>query len=122
MYLQLYRLTLYYTHTYQLNKCYNNFYLDIPDFFLIGLHAEPDPTNTSLELNALVHVYDSSTMRFQNKNGVLLGDFNADCTYLSNTKYNQLQLVNDPRFTWLLDQDTTTTSTVCAYDRLVIYR
>ena len=91
----------------------------IPDFFLTGLHAEPGSEVTSIELNALVGVYNRSTIRFQTTSGVLLGDFNADCSYLSNARYNRLDLVTDPRFTWLIDSDTTTGNTVCAYDRSV---
>ena len=86
---------------------------------MTGLHAQPETRNTSIELNALVGVYDKTTVRFGTVNGVLLGDFNADCQYLSNARYRQLELVTDPRFTWLIDEDTTTGSSVCAYDRLV---
>ena len=89
----------------------------IPDFFLTGLHAQPNNVNTSVELNALVGVYNQTSALLGTTNGVLLGDFNADCQYLSNSRYNQLRLVTDGRFTWLLDKDTTTTNTVCAYDR-----
>ena len=89
----------------------------IPDFFLTGLHAEPGTEVTSVELNALVEVYNISTVRFKTNSGVLLGDFNADCQYLSNARYSRLKLVTDSRFTWLIDEDTTTGSTVCAYDR-----
>ena len=91
----------------------------IPDFFLTGLHAEPGQSATPKELNALVKVYDNTTVKFQTNNGVLLGDFNADCDYLSIATYSQLNLVKDSRFTWLINEDTTTGSTACAYDRLV---
>ena len=52
-------------------------------------------------------------------NGIILGDLNADCSYLSRTRYNQLDLVLDTRFMWLIDSsvDTTTKSSDCAYDR-----
>ena len=73
--------------------------------------------NTAVELNALVGVYNLTSDLLQTNNGVLLGDFNADCQYLSNTRYRQLKLVTDNRFTWLLDEDTTTGNSVCAYDR-----
>ena len=50
-----------------------------------------------------------------------MGDFNADCSYLSQKRYNMLELVTDLRFTWLLDTDvdTTTKNSNCAYDRCV---
>ena len=84
----------------------------IPDFFPTGLHAEPETNATSRELNALVDVYDQASALFQTNSGVLLGDFNADCQYLSNTRYKRLILVTDDRFTWLLNEDSTTGSTV----------
>ena len=51
----------------------------------------------------------------------MLGDFNADCSYLSQRRYNTLLLANDSRFTWLLDTDidSTTGNSNCAYDRCV---
>ena len=91
----------------------------IPDFFLTGLHTEPGKSATAKELSALVEVYNYATVSFQTNNGVLLGDFNADCQYLSMARYSRLELVTDSRFTWLISEDTTTGSTVCAYDRLV---
>ena len=94
-------------------------YTGIPDFFLTGLHAEPGTNATFKELNALVDVYNNATVRFQTDNGVLFGDFNADCQYLSIARYGRLDLVKDSRFSWLISEDTTTGSTVCAYDRLV---
>ena len=51
----------------------------------------------------------------------MLGDFNADCSYLSQRRYNTLLLATDSRFTWLLDTDidSTTGNSDCAYDRCV---
>jgi hypothetical protein len=94
-----------------------SFFTGIPDFFLTGLHAEPNNVNTAVELNALVGVYNLTSDLLRTSNGVLLGDFNADCQYLSNARYSQLKLVTDGRFTWLLDEDTTASSSDCAYDR-----
>lgn len=50
----------------------------------------------------------------------MLGDFNADCSYVSAANRMVLQLWNDDQFEILIndDEDTTTsTSTDCAYDR-----
>ena len=51
-----------------------------------------------------------------------MGDLNADCSYLSNTKYNLLDLIIDTNYTWWINKlaDTTTSNSNCAYDRLVI--
>ena len=53
----------------------------------------------------------------------MLGDFNADCSYLSQRRYNTLLLATDSRFTWLLDTniDSTTGKSDCAYDRYVCW-
>ena len=93
--------------------------LGIPDFFLVGVHIKP--SDTVAELNALDDVYDQAASLFGTQNGALLGDFNADCSYLSKTRYLALDLVKDTRFTWLIgnDVDTTVARSDCSYDRYV---
>ena len=51
-----------------------------------------------------------------------MGDFNAGCTYFTASDMVTNRLKNDPRFLWLIgdDADSTTKSTVCAYDRFVV--
>lgn len=49
-----------------------------------------------------------------------MGDFNADCNYVSKKAWNNIRLRTDPKFIWLIgDQEDTTVkmSTNCAYDR-----
>lgn len=51
---------------------------------------------------------------------MLLGDFNADCAYLSRRARAKLQLVTDTNLHWLIADKTDTTvraSTTCSYDR-----
>lgn len=92
---------------------------DLPNFFLVGIHTKPD--DAFAEIDALSKVYDEAVNYFQTENGMILGDFNSDCTYLSMASYNALSLVTDTRFTWSLRPiDTTTTRTNCAYDRIVV--
>ena len=52
---------------------------------------------------------------------ILLGDFNADCSYLLDTDLAGLPIYNPAMFDWLIgfDVDTTTGTTDCAYDRYV---
>jgi len=86
----------------------------------VGIHIQPDDAYS--ELNALVGVYDKAVSYFgSNQNGIILGDFNAGCSYLSRAKESQLSLKNDPRFKWLIERDVKTTlgSSDCAYDRYV---
>ena len=49
----------------------------------------------------------------------MLGDFNADCSYVNKGEMRRLNLRVDSRFTWLIGdgEDTTVYKTNCAYDR-----
>ena len=89
----------------------------IPDIVLIGIHIKP--SDAEAELDALVKVYDEAVQQFSTFNVLLLGDMNADCSYISNRIYNRLNFTTDNRFIWMIDklQDTTVTGTHCAYDR-----
>ena len=86
----------------------------------MGVHIKP--SDAFDEMNALVDVYDELVNVFNTTSGVILGDMNADCRYLSKKKYKTLDLVTDPRFTWLIDStvDTTTSNSDCSYDRYII--
>jgi len=55
------------------------------------------------------------------QDALLLGDFNADCSYVSSTEWAGVALHNDDRFTWLIgdEVDTTVANSDCAYDRWV---
>ena len=81
----------------------------------MGIHTQP--SNTFAEINALLDVYEDAAEFYDTQNGIIMGDFNADCRYLSQSRYNELILVTDERFTWLIGSDTTTGATDCAYDR-----
>jgi len=71
------------------------------------------------ELNKLDDAFDQAAQHYDTHSGIILGDLNADCKYLSKTRYGELDLVTDNRFLWLIDSDadTTTKTTDCAYDR-----
>ena len=71
------------------------------------------------ELNQLIVAYNEAASHFGTEDALILGDLNADCTYLSQSRYEELNLVTDSRFKWLINttSDTTTTSSNCAYDR-----
>lgn len=94
-------------------------YIGLPEFFLIGTHIRP--SDAFAEINFLLPVYERVSEVFNTERGVILGDMNADCSWLSQTNYNMLALRNDQRFHWLIDSqdDTTTNSNDCSYDRLV---
>lgn len=86
-------------------------------FIVIGVHIRPSAVVA--ELNALVSVYEDATSHFNIQKALLMGDFNADCSYLSNIRFEGLTLTQDERFLWLIDEDSTVATSVCAYDRFV---
>ena len=49
----------------------------------------------------------------------MMGDFNADCGYMTVAKWETVTLRHDPRFTWIVPDamDTTVAGDSCAYDR-----
>lgn len=85
---------------------------------MIAIHTKP--TDTVAELSHLDDVFRVTSSQFSTQLGMILGDLNADCSYLSQTRYNTLDLVLNTSFTWWIgnDIDTTTGSSDCAYDRL----
>ena len=64
-------------------------------------------------------VNDAMETTVGSSNIMLMGDFNADCSYVSNSKKEQLVLRTKAKYHWLIgdDADTTTSATDCAYDR-----
>lgn len=91
-------------------------------FGLIGIHVKPD--DAVAEIDALKTVYDgwaAANPSLADKM-IIMGDLNADCSYVSNTAKNNLVLRTDNAFTWIVDDDddTTTSSSNCAYDRFIV--
>lgn len=90
---------------------------DLPPFFIIVIHTQP--TDTVREIDGLATVFDSASTYFSTNAGMILGDLNADCSYLSNIRNTELLLFTNPTFTWWINKDADTTSGAsdCAYDR-----
>ena len=91
----------------------------VPPFFIIASHTKP--TDAVSELNYLDEVFDEAQEAFSTDLGMIMGDLNADCSYVSNANYAQLDLIMDANFTWWIDKlaDTTTSNSNCAYDRYI---
>jgi len=90
------------------------------DFVLITIHTEPD--GTPQELSSLPLALDAARSRFGDETDfIMLGDMNADCSYLSGSEAESLALRN-ASFLWVVpdDADTTVKSTDCAYDRIIL--
>lgn len=82
----------------------------------VGVHLKPE--NVYNEFRALRTVID----QFKERSSlVLLGDFNADCSYLNNAKKKLLRENQFHGFQWLID-DRTETNLVqsCSYDRIIV--
>jgi len=89
---------------------------------LVPLHTTPKAVEQ--ELNALYDVFLDVSQRWQNRDMILLGDFNADCAFLTKKRLGELVLRTEAGFHWAIDDDEDTTvraSTHCAYDRIVLH-
>ena len=83
---------------------------------LVGIHVTP--RDVLGELSALGAVYREVTQRFQSKDVLLMGDFNADCSYYDARR--GFQYFDDPASLLLPDGvDTTIAQGQCAYDRIL---
>ena len=80
------------------------------------------PSRAPEELAALPAVYAHAVATFGVNESVLLGDFNADCSYLTASELAGLELYTSSTFSWLIDSgaDTTVSATDCAYDRVIV--
>eukprot|EP00004_Rigifila_ramosa_P013555 TRINITY_DN3019_c0_g1_i1.p1 TRINITY_DN3019_c0_g1~~TRINITY_DN3019_c0_g1_i1.p1 ORF type:complete len:320 (-),score=70.28 TRINITY_DN3019_c0_g1_i1:24-878(-) len=89
------------------------------EFVTGGIHVEP--ASADAEIAALVGVFDDAVARWNVPNIVIMGDFNADCSYLSQTALEANALYVDPRFHWLVPTgiDTTVGTGNCTYDRAI---
>jgi endonuclease/exonuclease/phosphatase family metal-dependent hydrolase len=85
------------------------------DFVLLVFHSDPD--ETPQELDDLPIVLNQSMEEYSDEEDfIILGDLNADCNYLKESDNVSLR-----EYIWLInDEDTTTKSTVCNYDRIII--
>ncbi|XP_006751757.1 deoxyribonuclease-1-like 1 [Leptonychotes weddellii] len=94
----------------------------LPSLVLVPLHTTPKAVEQ--ELNALYDVFLDVSQRWQNRDMILLGDFNADCASLTKKRLGELVLRTEAGFHWAIDDDEDTTvraSTHCAYDRIVLH-
>ncbi|XP_077993228.1 deoxyribonuclease-1-like [Glandiceps talaboti] len=92
----------------------------VEDFAIAAIHVDPDIAVQ--EIDSLTDVYDDIVKRWRLQDVLIAGDYNADCSYVKSSEWPYIRLRTDSRFTWLIedDDDTTVSSTHCAYDRLVV--
>jgi hypothetical protein len=92
----------------------------VGEFGYLGIHVKPEDAVN--EIDKLVDVYDSVSAMWGLTDFILGGDFNAGCSYVSSGDWVNIRLRTDSRFLWTIGDsiDTTSSSTNCPYDRLVL--
>jgi len=88
------------------------------DFALVTIHTDPD--TATQEINDLPKVVDDAKSKYPDEGDfIIMGDLNADCSYFKEN--GQSPLISSDYF-WIINNsvDTTTKSTDCTYDRIVI--
>uniref|UniRef100_A0AAY5EWW5 Deoxyribonuclease n=1 Tax=Electrophorus electricus TaxID=8005 RepID=A0AAY5EWW5_ELEEL len=89
------------------------------NFVLIPQHTSPDLAVH--EVDALHDVVLYTRQQWNTNDILLLGDFNAGCSYITANNWSKIRLYTNKSYHWLIPDsaDTTTTDTVCPYDRIV---
>ena len=88
------------------------------DFVLITIHTDPD--TATQEINYLPKVLEDAKIKYLSEGDfVIMGDLNADCNYF---KENSQSPLRNNEYYWIINNsvDTTTKSTNCTYDRIII--
>jgi hypothetical protein len=90
------------------------------EILFFGLHAKPEKVVS--ELNQLDDVIEEVRASENLDKVIAIGDFNAGCSYLSESAYNALDLTTKG-YNWVIpySADTNVASSQCAYDRILTY-
>ncbi|XP_056156873.1 deoxyribonuclease 1 like 4, tandem duplicate 1 [Lampris incognitus] len=94
----------------------------LKDLVLIPVHTKPDDSDR--ELDELYDVFQDVKRKWRTDNIMILGDFNADGSYLSKKDMRDLRIRKDKNFHWLIGDDVDTTASTRndhTYDRIVVY-
>lgn len=89
------------------------------DFVLINIHAKP--TDATAEIDHLDDVVVDAKIQFDSeKDYIVLGDLNADCSYFKEEK-DSTDLETGAYF-WIINDaaDTTVGTNDCTYDRIIV--
>ncbi|XP_069499318.1 deoxyribonuclease gamma-like isoform X1 [Ambystoma mexicanum] len=94
----------------------------LKDFALIPVHTTP--LDSVKEIDELYDVFLAVKEKWKMQRVMILGDFNAEGSYVSKKKMKTLRLRQDTRFHWLIcdEKDTTAGKTTdYCYDRIVVH-
>ncbi|NWH40590.1 DNAS1 protein, partial [Chloropsis hardwickii] len=91
----------------------------VQELVLVPLHSEP--SHAAQEIDALYDVYTDVINKWGTNDMIFLGDFNADCSYVTSSQWPSIRLRSLRACQWLIPDsaDTTVADTDCAYDRIV---
>ncbi|XP_072296094.1 deoxyribonuclease-1-like isoform X1 [Eucyclogobius newberryi] len=95
---------------------------ELQDLVLMPVHTTPEESD--IELDKLYDVFTDVKEKWKTDNVMILGDFNADGSYLSKKEMKTIRIRSDKNFHWLIsdDQDTTASNKNSnTYDRIVVY-
>ncbi|XP_073669702.1 deoxyribonuclease 1 like 4, tandem duplicate 1 isoform X1 [Paramisgurnus dabryanus] len=94
----------------------------LKDLVLIPVHTKPE--DSVKELDELYDVFQNVKEKWKTDNIMILGDFNADGSYVSNKNMKKIRIRSDKNFHWLITDDVDTTANTSndnTYDRIVVY-
>ncbi|XP_043567507.1 deoxyribonuclease-1 [Chiloscyllium plagiosum] len=95
-------------------------YSAICDFIIIPQHTSP--SSAVKEIDALYDVFLDAKTKLGTDNMLIMGDLNADCSYVKPSDWAYIRLRKDNQFQWLIPDSADTTSAIttnCAYDRII---
>ncbi|KAK1877518.1 Deoxyribonuclease-1 [Dissostichus eleginoides] len=93
----------------------------VEEFVLIPIHTQPD--SAVQEIDDLVDVVAAAKQKWKNNNIMVLGDFNADGTYVKDEDWKKIRLFTNKDFHWLIANGVDTTVAAKSsntYDRIVV--
>ncbi|KAJ8359062.1 hypothetical protein SKAU_G00155870 [Synaphobranchus kaupii] len=94
----------------------------LKDLVLIPVHTKPE--DSAKELDELYDVFLTVKKKWKTDDIMILGDFNADGSYVSKRKMKKIRIRSDKNFHWLIGDDMDTTANTGndhTYDRIVVY-
>lgn len=95
---------------------------ELQDLVLIPVHTTPEDSDT--ELDKLYDVFMDVKKKWKTDNVMILGDFNADGSYVSKKEMKTIRIRSDTNFHWLISDNVDTTASNKndhTYDRIVVY-
>ncbi|KAK5602704.1 hypothetical protein CRENBAI_003683 [Crenichthys baileyi] len=94
----------------------------LKDLVMIPVHTKPE--DSEKELDELYDVFIHIKEIWKTDNVMILGDFNADGSYVSKKDMKTIRIRSDKNFHWLIGDDVDTTASNDndhTYDRIVVY-